>query len=64
MPGGLGRALLGSGASDVYDAEGNTVSPGGLSYVYDFEDHLVQQGGATFVYDGGRPRRTQKPGPL
>ncbi len=38
--------------SDVYDADGNTVSSGGLNYVYDFENHLVQQGGATFVYDG------------
>ena len=38
--------------SDVYDADGNTVTSGGLAYVYDFENHLVQQGGASFVYDG------------
>jgi len=38
--------------TDVYDANGNTVSSGGIGNSYDFENHLVQQGGATMVYDG------------
>ena len=38
--------------TDVYDAEGKTVTSGGLNYAYDFENRLVQQGGLSIVYDG------------
>jgi hypothetical protein len=38
--------------TDVYDANGNTISSGGINSVYDFENHLIQQGGVTIVYDG------------
>jgi RHS repeat-associated protein len=37
--------------TQVYDANGNTLSDG-FSNVYDFENHLVQRRGVTIVYDG------------
>jgi RHS repeat-associated protein len=38
--------------TDIYDANGNTISAGGTADAYDFEDHLVSHGFMTFVYDG------------
>jgi len=38
--------------SDVYDANGNTITSGGVSNVYDFENRLIQHGAVTIVYDG------------
>jgi RHS repeat-associated protein len=38
--------------TDIYDANGNTISAGGTADAYDFENHLVGHGFMTFVYDG------------
>lgn len=38
--------------TDVYDANGNTISTDGTTNVYDFENHLIQNGGVSIVYDG------------
>jgi YD repeat-containing protein len=38
--------------TDIYDANGNTISAGGTADAYDFENHLVSHGFMTFVYDG------------
>ncbi|HET9285264.1 MAG TPA: RHS repeat-associated core domain-containing protein [Candidatus Angelobacter sp.] len=38
--------------TDVYDANGNTISTNGTTNVYDFENHLIQNGGVSIVYDG------------
>jgi RHS repeat-associated protein len=39
-------------ATDVYDANGNTLSSGGVGDVYDFENRLIQHGSVTIAYDG------------
>ncbi len=38
--------------TDIYDANGNTISSGGISYSYDFENRLLMRGAVTIVYDG------------
>jgi RHS repeat-associated protein len=45
--------------TDVYDANGNTISYDGTTNTYDFENHLTQHGGVTIVYDGDGNRVTE-----
>jgi RHS repeat-associated protein len=38
--------------TDLYDANGNTISAGAISNTYDFENHMVQRGSVNVSYDG------------
>lgn len=38
--------------TDVYDANGNTISSGGQGITYDFENRILTENGATYLYDG------------
>lgn len=39
-------------ATDIYDANGNTINNSGIANAYDFENHLIQHGAVSIVYDG------------
>lgn len=48
--------------TDLYDANGNTISSGGISYAYEFENRLVQSSGLGVVYDGDGNRVSETVG--
>jgi RHS repeat-associated protein len=48
--------------SELYDANGNTISSGGISNLFDFEDRLLQHGAITVVYDGDGNRVAETSG--
>ncbi len=39
-------------ATDIYDANGSTISQAGIPNTYDFENRMLTHGGVTLVYDG------------